>query len=172
MYYNIVYGTYTSPLMVSNIDFSAANNADNSNFPYTLIFSNSQLSDSYLQVDPGVFGRLIVPDLSDWFSTVFGGGTLFWRPYPDPFKPDGSRQISFPVNSVAAVAGVLTIYASDMSLVYTRSLTSRYSPLIAGQVFEWNGITSRNSIAGSGVYFYFLQIQDRTVKGKFALLRK
>jgi len=158
--------------MITNINLTAAYAGDLSSFQYSLTVSNSSSGGSSLRTSSGIFVTLVVPDLSNWHSAVLVGGSQLSGPFPDPFMPDGYHMVSFPIISSAVVTGHLWIYTSSMSLLYSASLTSRYSSLVSEQVFGWNGVTNKNDLAASGVYFYVIQTQAGVEKGKFAVLRK
>jgi hypothetical protein len=158
--------------LITNLNVTAAYAADPTPFSYSFTLSTSAPSGSFIRTGVGAFFSFAVPDQEDWYTAVLAGGSQLSQPFPDPFQPDGSHSMCFPTNSEAIVTGTLSIFSSDMSLVYSSSLTSTYSSLALEQVFEWNGVTSRNSVASSGVYIYVLQTHDGISKGKFAVIRK
>ncbi len=171
-YYNVSDNVLTFPFMITNINLTAAYAGDLSSFQYSFTVSYSSSGGSSLRTSSGIFVSLVVPDLSNWHSTVLVGGSQLSGPFPDPFMPDGYHMVSFPIISSVVVTGHLSIYTSSMSLLYSASLTSRYSSLVSEQVFGWNGVTNKNDLAASGVYFYVIQTQAGVEKGKFAVLRK
>lgn len=163
-YYNITYGAEASPLLISNIDLDSAIAGYSSAFPYSYSLIEEQNSN--------LSSNLIVSDPSNWYSKILGGGNLLRNAFPDPFRPNGSNEISFPVNVANSIAGTLSIFSSDMKLVYSGTVSSQLSALLGGQVLQWNGIKNNNELASSGIYIYFIQTQGQSIKGKFAVLRK
>ena len=59
-----------------------------------------------------------------------------------------------------------------MKLAYSGTVSTKFSTLLGGQVFQWNGMKNNNEVASSGIYIYLIQVQGQSIKGKFALLRK
>jgi len=171
-YYNVGSGSITAPYVITSLNLSAAYAGDLSSFQYALTLSSTSSGGSSLHTSYGVFISLEVPDISNWYGAVLLGGSQLAGPFPDPFRPDGYHYLSFPIASPASVTGNLSIYTSAMSLLYSGSLTSRYSSLASTQVFEWNGVTNKNILANSGVYIYVIQTQAGVNEGKFAILRK
>ena len=163
-YYNVSFGTKTLPFLVSNIEFDSAVTGYASSFPYSYSLVENQNST--------LSSNLIVSDPSNWYSKILAGGSTTHDPFPDPFRANGSNEISIPVSGASSMTGTLSIFSSDMKLVYSATLTSKLSMLLGGQVLQWNGVKNNNEAASSGVYIYFIQIQGQSIKGKFALLRK
>jgi len=163
-YYSIRFGAENEPLVVSNIELDSAVTGYGGLFQYI-----STLSE---QANTSLSASLNVPDPSNWYSKVLVGRNPINTPFPDPFRANGSNQISFPVNGSAPVKGTLSIFSSDMKCVYSGVLTTTLSTLIGGEVFQWNGMKDNNEPASSGVYIYFIQFPGESIKGKFALLRK
>jgi len=161
------------PYVVSNINLDSAISRYSSGFPY-----------SYSIVEVGndsLAAKLNVPDPSNWFAKLLTPGwitatlipgTSITVPFPDPFYPNGSSEINFPVGATNAVTATLSIFSPDMKLVYTGSMSTTTSTHLGGQVVRWNGINSNAGMASSGVYIYFIQTQGQSIKGKFALIRK
>jgi hypothetical protein len=69
------------------------------------------------------------------------------------------------------MTGTLSIFSTDMKLVYSGMLSSKLSTLLGGQVLQWNGVKNNNEVASSGIYIYFIQLQGQSIKGKFAVIR-
>ena len=170
-YFDIKQGLNESPLVLSSLNLSAGEIRKDSAFAYSFSISNSLSSTSYINSNSGLFISLSVPDQGNWYLTFLNNGTATSSPFPDPFKADGRAELNIPVSPGSAVTGTLSIFSSDMTLVYSSSVTSEYSAFTRGQVFQWNGVTNKNRIAGSGVYIFFLEFQGHAIKGKFAVLR-
>ena len=163
-YYAVDAGSETLPFLVSNIEFDSAVTGSPSAFSYTYTLAEDQNSD--------LSSKLIVPEPSNWYSKILAGMNVSRDPFPNPFRANGSNEISIPVGGVSPMTGTLSIFSSDMKLVYSATLSSKSSMLLRGQVLQWNGVKNNNAAASSGVYIYFIQIQGQSIKGKFALLRK
>lgn len=165
-------GADESPLVLSNINLPSGESRKDTAFSYAFSVANSPTSDSYIHSNSGLYVTLNIPDPKSWYLTMLNSGPPSSSPFPDPFKPDGHIRLNIPVSSVTTLTGTLSVFTSAMELVYSSTLTSEYSALTRGQVFQWNGMTNKNSIASSGVYFYFLEYPGQAMKGKFAVLRK
>ncbi len=163
-YFNISFGTETLPFLVSNIEFDSALTGYSSSFPYSYSLVENQNST--------LSSNLIVSDPSNWYSKILVGGNTILDPFPDPFRANGSNEISIPVSGASPMTGTLFIFSSDMKLVYSGKLSSKLFTLLGEQVLQWNGVKNNNEVASSGIYIYFIQIQGQSIKGKFALLRK
>ncbi len=165
-------GVEESPLVLSNVNLFLGESRTDSAFSYTFSVANSQTSDSHILSNSGLFVTLDVPDPNSWYLTMLNSGPTSSSPFPDPFKPDGRLRLNIPVSGVSTLTGTLSIFTSAMELVYSSTVTSEFSALTRGQVFQWNGITNKKNIVSSGVYFYYLEFLGQAVKGKFAVLRK
>jgi hypothetical protein len=163
-YFSISAGAETLPLLVSNVNLDSAQSGYNGSFTYECTLTQ--------EANASIASNLSVPDPSNWYSKILVGGNPINSPFPDPFHANGSNQISFPVGASVPATGTLSIFSSDMKLVYSGRLTSTLSPLIGRQVLQWNGLKSNNETASSGVYIYFIQFPGESIKGKFALVRK
>ncbi len=92
-------------------------------------------------------------------------------PFPSPFIPDGKALISIPVDGSEPVSGDLSIFTGNMDLVYTSGTAQ--STGSARQLFSWNGVTDKGTLAPSGIYLFVLKLGNgRQVKGKIAVLRR
>ena len=165
-YYNITSGAEAFPFLVSNIDLDSAIAGYSSTFPYS--YSLVRRSEFQSLIEPHCFRSLKLVQQNSCRRKYY-----FVIAFPDPFRANGSNEISFPVNVTSPIAGTLSIFSSDMKLVYsgTRQLLN-YLTLLGGQVLQWNGIKNNNELASSGIYIYFIQTQGQSIKGKFAVLRK
>ena len=163
-YYNINAGAQVSPFLVSNINFDSAVAGYTSTFPYSYSLVEDQGS--------SISSYLIVPDPSNWYSKILVAGKIDLDPFPNPFRANGLNQINIPVNGTGPMTGTLSIFSSDMKLVYSGILSSKLSTILGGQVLQWNGVKNNNEVVSSGIYIYFIQLQGQSIKGKFAVLRK
>jgi len=163
----------TFPYIVSNINLDSAIIRYPLSFPYTYSIAeagnDSLTANFYVPDKSGWFNKILG---NDWSNTILIPGTSIAAPFPDPFYPNGSSDINFPVGGTNPVAGELSIFSADMKLVYSGSLSSTMSIRLGSEVIKWNGIKNNAEMASSGVYIYFIQMQGQSIKGKFALLRK
>ncbi len=170
--------TDTLTLVLSNINFDAALHDPAAQFPYRYLLNVNRVDGSYNPTGVAVFYKLEVPDLSNWWTwpvTKAGIGKPSIAEgvvFPNPFRPDRVGAMRIAIRRQEPVPGTLRIFSSSMDLVYSiSSLATRFIPDVWG--FEWNGKTDKNAPAGSGVYFYVLELlSGETIKGKFALVRK
>jgi len=166
--------TDTLTLVLSNINFEAPS----ASFPYRYLLNVTRVDGSYRPAGDILFYKLDVPDLLNWWTwpvTLTGIGKPSIAEgvvFPNPFRPDGVATMRVAISAQKEVPGTLRIFSSSMDLVY--SMTSQAKQFPPGVwSFDWNGMTNKNSPAGSGVYFYILELLDGgTIKGKFALIRK
>ncbi|MFA6542640.1 MAG: hypothetical protein WCT99_13655, partial [Bacteroidota bacterium] len=124
------------------------------------------------------------PDLFAEFSPMPDSDSKYWKyrvqtsqgPYlalpltsfPNPYEP-AKGLMYFNVDMDLSTSPQLYIYSMSMDLIYSgEAKTSLYS----GKMFPvWDGRDNRNKTTGSGIYFYFLTDNSKTINGKFAILR-
>jgi hypothetical protein len=180
-YYQVLSAPDTLTLVVSNVNVAGSLAGDMSEFPYTCALRSSRPDNSYTDTGMGIYIKLTgVADRLNWMMTYIidgavgpASGALMLAEglaFPNPFRPDGTRQIFIPVTSAVPVRGTLKIFSSNMDLVSSMEQTS--SPVLGRQAFRWNGDTGGGAIARSGIYIYVLKLDDRTLKGKIALVRQ
>jgi hypothetical protein len=75
-----------------------------------------------------------------------------------------------PVESESPEEGTLYVYNAAMDLVFDAGLTSQ--SVRGRQAFEWTGRTNNGELAESGVYILVVNLNDRVVTGKVALIRE
>ncbi|MGA7160235.1 MAG: MXAN_6640 family putative metalloprotease [Bacteroidota bacterium] len=163
-YENINSGGESLPFLVSNVNLDSAITRYPNTFPYSYILSENQNS--------SIAASLGVPDQANWYSKALLPGAVTLDPFPDPFRANGSNQISIPVSGSSSRTGTLYVYSSDMKLVYSGTVNTQFSTLLGGEVFQWNGVKNNDELASSGIYIYFIQLQGQSIRGKFALIRK
>jgi hypothetical protein len=177
-YYRVLVQSDSLTLISNNINFDAALGDPTSTFPYRFLLNTSRIDESYKATSVGVYYKLDVTDPSNWYAwdVVNGGigeptiaeGTVF----PNPFRSDGLGSIHILVHFPDPGFGTLNIFSSSMDLVYSASIKSVQSHVPPGVLFSWDGRTDKNALASSGVYYYMLELPNRTLQGKFALIRK
>jgi hypothetical protein len=175
-YYQVMSGRDTLTLALSNINVGAAVSNSGATFPYVYHLNVSQVDQSYQPTAALIYYRLDVPDQTNWYTwdIVWGppGPSMLvaGAPFPNPLTADGRASVFIPVLSSEPVRATVSIFSSSMDLIYTSTATS--SLQLGKQVFTWNGRTSTGEVARSGIYFYVVEGENQTIKGKFALIRK
>jgi hypothetical protein len=176
-YYQVMGMPDTLTLALSNINFAAGFGNPNTQYAYTYLLNTVQVDESYRYTPAGVFFKLDVPDLTNWYTwdIVRGGvgsSTLAeGSPFPNPLLVDGRASLYIPINSSVQTLGTLSVYTSSMDLVFSSELKT-VSPQPGKQAFAWNGTTSNGEIVRTGIYFFVLEALGRTFTGKIALVRK
>ncbi len=64
----------------------------------------------------------------------------------------------------------LSIFTSNLELVYSNSLKPHV--FLGRSVITWNGKTNDGTDVSSGIYFYVIESQKGTSKGKFAVIQQ
>ena len=170
----------TLTLALSNINFEAGLTSSNTQFPFTYRLDVQQVDGSYHSTPVGIFFKLDVPDLTNWWtwvivtdsvgSVVDSSSVTNGKPFPNPLIADGKTSVYIPVKS-ADIQGTLSIFTSNMDLIFSSVLTSEKRPS-GQQAFGWRGITNSDTIVRTGVYLFVLEVQGRKVIGKIAVVRK
>ena len=104
--------------------------------------------------------------IADWMRRC-GHPIAEGAAFPNPFVADGGRSVYIPAS---AAIGTLTIFSSEMDLIYTGSQESKM--YFGKRVFSWDGMTDKNSPARSGIYIFVLTLPGRSLTGKIALFRR
>ena len=179
-YYQLQRSPDTMAVIVSNVDVSGAL-GQGAGGTYTCEFRSSAIDASYKHTPIGLFGRLTVTDPVVWSCWYVVGDTVRrnidpasiveGRAFPNPFLPGKHTRVALPITGDAAVTGSLAVYASGMDRVYASgNVTSTW--YLDRQMFFWDGTGDDGSTVPSGVYIYIIEIGDRRVMGKIALLRR
>jgi hypothetical protein len=173
-YFNIVTPQDTLTLALANIN--AESQDPNARFTYAYQLNATRIDDSYKETGSGIFVKLEVPDITNWYSWEIHKGVVervaaAGRPFPNPFRADGNRSVYIPVNSSGLVTGALTIFSVSMDLIYSAT-ESAITPQPGSQAFSWNGRTLDNTIAPTGMYIYIIDLPNEQLTGKIALIRE
>jgi len=180
-YYQIMRNSDTMTVILNNMDLAGAGSASPPSRPYTYHFKSSQADASYRLTPLGIYALLDVPDISAWTTWYVVGDTVRpnydpdalaeGRSFPNPFRPGLHARLCLPIKTEDQVRGTLTIYSAGMDLVYTSpsALSSLY---LDRQMFFWDGKDNNGRTVPSGVYVYVLELADRRVRGKIALVRQ
>jgi hypothetical protein len=171
-YYQILRAGQTMSLIVANINSAAAQSHSGIAFPYSVVLNVNQVDNSFKPTPLGFFIKLAVPDPTNWYTSTGTSMILEGTAFPNPFHSNGIAAIFIPVDFTTAVGGTLSIFSADMNLVHVSTQMSVYKSYLNSQAFAWNGRTAQNEIAGTGVYFYVLDLPGKMLRGKFALIRE
>lgn len=168
------HGFDSTHFLLSNVNIDDAVNGGNTDYFYQLRIS----------ANPGAGLTEVRPDLYAAFEPTPQSDGKYWKyrvqtsegpylslPYtsfPNPYDPS-KGPMYFNADISLSPAPHLTVYSVSMDLVFSgETQTSLYS----GKMFPvWNGRDNRNTMPGSGIYFYFLSDSRKTVNGKFAIIR-
>jgi hypothetical protein len=132
-------------------------------------------------VIPGLYAKLDVADMATWSIWYVDKDTarsnydpeviVEGRPFPNPFRVDGRTNVYFPVNSLTQVKG--SMYIFDAGNVLVRAVESTASVLNLGkEMFFWDGLVDGGGTASSGIYVYVIELPDRRLMGKIAVLKE
>jgi hypothetical protein len=170
-YYQVFSGEKSFALALANINFDAGLVNSTTLFPYRYLLNVQPVDNSYRLMTDGVYAKLDVTDRTNWYDWSLGSSVSAGVPFPNPFFVDGRNQLSIAVSSPTQVEGTLSVFSSSMDLVFSASL--RTSTHFSGQqVFVWNGKTNNGEIVHTGVYLFALEVQDKTLRGKIAVVKK
>ena len=142
--------------------------------PFTFFVSTSKWDDSYKPTQGGLFLKTSFPSGSDWVvweegsqgtvsASIAAEGTVF----PNPLRVDG---LSSAYIRADAQEAIVSIYSSNMTLVYQRDQTAQ--TMLGRTVFTWTGCTTGGERVASGIYIFVLNASGRTIRGKLAVVRK
>ena len=160
-------------LITANVDVQSALSGSTVSEGYTYWLSPSATDGGFRSTGAGVYVKLDAANPSHWWSWDVVNGIVGVprfdeaTPFPNPYIADGSSVVYIPSTSLRTN---LSIYTSSMVLVYQAELQSTLR--MGKRVFSWDGRTNDNTAAQTGVYIYVLSLEDRTVTGKIALVRK
>jgi hypothetical protein len=177
-YHQVLATSDTLILVLPNVDFNAALGGDMGSRQYALRLSNRALDETYSATPAGVFFKLVVSDPTNWSPpwVIVRGGVVPSTippgvPFPNPFFVDGRTNVYFPVTMSGTVQGQLSVFSSNMDLIFNETLYP-VSPRPGQQAFAWNGRTNKGSVAQTGIYYFYLEVQGQTLTGKIAVVRK
>lgn len=175
-YHEVLFYADTVVLPVVNLDVASALAGDLVADPYTVFLATSRVDDTYRETAPGLFLSLGVAEPGLWYVwDIVNGGVrpaplVAGTAYPNPFRPGRHPSVFIPVGAASPVTGTLSVFSPDMNLVHRSEAAAT---LVLGNYgFRWDGRGSDGSAAGSGVYFYVLDLPEGRRTGKFALIRE
>jgi hypothetical protein len=180
-YYQVMRGTDTVSAIPGNINLAISLQSPLPAFPYTLRLRDTQPDPSYRVVIPGLYCKLDVAEIAQWSVWYVDKDTTRsnydpdvlteGRPFPNPFKLNGSTRVFFPVNSLTQVQGSVYIFDSGNTLVRAGGPSGSVMHL-GKQMFYWDGLDDGGSRASSGIYVYVIELSDRRLIGKIAVVRE
>lgn len=179
-YYQLMRPPDTMTVIVANVDLAAAT-AQSAGKDYTFDFRASRPNDSYLPTPIGLYAHLGVATPVIWASWFVVGDTVRrnvdpaqfaeGRAFPNPFLPGTHARVAMPVDGADQVTGSVTIFSSGLDPVFASGTTTS-SWYLDRQMFFWDGKRIDGSVVSSGVYVYVIDLGDRRVTGKIALVRR
>jgi hypothetical protein len=175
-YTQVLFHADTLTVIPVNEDIDAALADDLQTQPYTYLLNVDRPDATYRETAAGIFVKLDTPVPSNWYSWELVNGGVSPTPlhegvpFPNPFVPGGRAMLAIPVPVTSPTPGTLTIFDASMTRVYTADAIS--SLLLGNYVFTWTGTTESGATAQSGIYLFVLDLPERRLTGKFALIRK
>jgi hypothetical protein len=180
-YYQVIRPPDTMTVILSNLDLAGAGALSPPSKTYVYHFRSSQPDGSYKLTPLGIYAALGVADIDGWTSWYVVGDTvrrnydpdalIEGRAFPNPFIPGTHMRACIPVGAEEQVQGTLTVYTPGTDLAYA-SASTLSTLYLDRQMFFWDGKDSDGRIVPSGVYVYVLDLADRRVRGKIAVVRK
>jgi hypothetical protein len=155
--------------IVSNVD--APNGYSDLDYPFTYTLSSAP-SEGARELRNAMYVTLDVADPQVWSSqetipTAVPDVLVF----PSPYQSTGGGLLWFrlPATPVSPTA-TLSVFTSSMTRVYSGTV-----PVLAFRPQEpalsWNGRTDRGESIATGVYLYFISVDETDYFGKFAAIR-
>jgi hypothetical protein len=180
-YYQVMRGADTVTMIPGNIDLDRSLQSPLPSLPYVLRLRNTQPDASYRAVIPGLYAKLDVAELAMWSIWYVDRDTarsnydpevlVEGRPFPNPFRVDGRTVVYFPVNGDEQIRG--SMYIFDAGNILVRAVESSASTMNLGkQMFSWDGLVEGGVPASSGIYVYVIELPDRRLRGKIAVVRE
>ncbi len=180
-YYEVVRGSDTLTVVVNNADAVGAEQPSPPARSYVLRLRSTRPGDSYRETVPGLYALLDVANVALWRTWYISGDSVNrdydpealveGRPFPNPFLPDGLSRVYLPVAGGQEVRGSLFIYSAGLDVIYASGEVGS-TPYLGRQMFSWDGRGERGDAAPSGIYVYVLQLPDKRITGKIAIVRK
>ena len=141
---------------------------------FSFTVSRAKPDETFRKTGWGLFLKLSLNPASQWAVWESGAqgpippeGIAEGGAFPNPFLPDKQLFLYLPAESGE---GTLTIFSQNMEQLYSaHQFTHSY---LGHSVFSWDGKTNSGGRVATGIYVFVLNLPDRTVTGKFAVLRK
>lgn len=168
-YHPILVGNNTMVSVISNINNSSIGTDATLTFTYDM---SDQGGSGFKQLSNRIYVRIDVPDPQNWSSWEnVPTQTSEVIVYPDPFIAQSHKPLNFRLPSAIQSTAVLHIFTSSLRLIYDNELPVVYlRPLEPGIV--WDAHDKNGNLIASGIYFFFIEIDQNEYTGKFAVLRE
>ncbi len=153
--------------IVSNLDVAVTEQGQT--FSYVIADHGDE---SYRRLSNGLYARLEVSNPAHWavqesVPEVVADVVVF----PNPYIVGGSSSLKFHLPLVSSLTATLTILSSSMDRVFSSSV-----PVVEERPSEphlrWDGHDTDGLLVSSGIYFFFITVDDKEYIGKFALIRE
>ena len=179
-YYELRRSPDTMAVIVSNVDLSSALGQGAGGL-YAFDFRSTGMDASYRLTPIGLYATFERHESGRMVSWYVVGDTVRrnldpasfaeGRAFPNPFLPGKQTRVALPISGDAPVTGSLVVYSSGMDLVYASGNVTSTSYLDR-QMFFWDGSGTGGFTVPSGIYIYVIDLGDRRVTGKIALVRR
>jgi hypothetical protein len=146
---------------------------------YTVTLRSAPLDATYRETGTSLFASFSVPSPAGWgiwYLSAAGAvqpnglsDLAEGTPFPNPFRPDGQKLLSIPVDATTSTTASLLILDAALSRVHSSDALQGGGG--ARRFFTWDGRAPGGQFAPSGIYLYVLTLSDgRRLMGKFAVL--
>lgn len=168
-YHPILVNSTTMVSVISNIDNSSIGTDAFLNFTYEM---SDRGGSDFKQLSNGIYVKVDAPDPQNWSSWEnVPTQTSQVIVYPDPFIAQSRKPLNFRLPSAIQSTAVLHVFSSSLRLIYDNELpVVNLRPLEPGIV--WDAHDNNGNLIASGIYFYFIEIDQIEYRGKFAVLRE
>ena len=168
-YHPILVNSTTMVAIISNINISSIGTDDTLTFAYDM---SDRGGSGYKQLSNGISIKVDVPDPQNWSSwESVPAQTSEVIVFPDPFIAQSRKPLHFKLPSANQSTAVLHVFTSSLRLIYNDEV-----PVINIRPFEpgivWDAHDNSGNLIASGIYFYFIEIDQKEYSGKFAVLRE
>ena len=175
-YHQVLSNRDTVTLVSVNRDIESANMREYSDNDYQYDFSTFNQGSAFLKLPNGIRVRFTVDDPALWQSMYLINNTIATEfeevsnLYPNPFVLNGLDVLVIPIDDASSGEVTLHIFTSTFELVYSKTLLP--TTFLGRIVVTWNGKNNDGVDVSSGIYFYAIESNEGTSKGKFAVIQQ